>query len=42
LKALDNLIRKIMNGAIDIKGLQKTFYYTKTRDDVLGLTNLYD
>jgi hypothetical protein len=42
LKALDDLSRKVISGTLDIKGLQKNFYYARTKDGGLGLTNLHD
>jgi hypothetical protein len=42
LRALDNLSRKIISGSLGIKGRQKNFYYARTRDGGLGLTNLHD
>jgi hypothetical protein len=42
LRALDNLTRKVISGALDIKGMQKNFYYAKTKDGGLGLMNLHD
>jgi hypothetical protein len=42
LRALDDLSRKVISGTLDIRGLQKNFYYARTKDGGLGLTNLHD